>query len=152
MGKIDARGWITEISDGAATPTWNETGGVNSWTDNLAENEEEVDTTDFNSQGQYESQAIQRGATLSIEGFYATTTDEQGNVVRDPGQKLAETAASKVGDASLYQVRFRHKTQNEWTVWTAWISIGEQGGETNAKTSWAVTLHKSGPASTQPMA
>lgn len=146
MGQqIDARDWIFQVSDGATTPTWLDIGEVNEFTLNPSENEESANTTVFSSDGEYESQAMQRGATLEITGRWAYTDD---GTARDPGQERVEAMAQKVGRASLTQLRFRHVSQNEWVVWDCWFSLGEQGGGNNAKTSWSTTANRSGASTT----
>ncbi len=148
MPQIDARGWIFEVSDGAATPAWSALPEVTEFTLNPSENEESADTTTFDSQGMHESQAMQRGATLEITARYLN--DDTG--ARDPAQQLIEDYAIKVGAESLFQFRFRHSSQSDWKVWTCWATLGEQGGGNNAKTSWACTLHRSGPSTTEAVA
>lgn len=146
MGKqIDARDWIFQVSDGQATPTWMEIMELTEFSHNPAENEESADTTVFGSKGKHSSQAMQRGATLELTGRWAYTDDGSA---RDPGQLRVEAMADKVSDASLTQFRFRHVSQAEWVVWTAWFSLGEQGGGNNAKTGWATTVHRSGASTT----
>lgn len=146
MGRpIAARDWIFEQSDEADTPTWNEIAGITEFTLNRGENNETADTTEFSSQGDHESQAMQRGATLELTGH--KHLDDTG--APDAGQELVEQKGGQVGQASLGQFRFRHQSQTEWTVWTAHASLGEQGGGNNAMTSWSVTLTKSGPATTE---
>ncbi|WP_017972526.1 phage tail tube protein [Actinopolyspora halophila] len=150
MGKqIDARGWVFEIDDGTGTDTWLPIGELTEFTLNSSENEETANTTTFESQGMYSSQAMQRGATLELTGMWAY--DDTGTS-RDPGQQRVEDMAGKVSDASLTQLRFRHDSQSEWKIWTCWLTLGEQGGGTNAKTSWACTAHRSGPSTTQAVA
>lgn len=144
--QIDARGWVFEISDGAATPTWTEIDGINEWSLDPAANEESSDDTTFASGGAYESVAMQRGPTLELTGRMKldTTTGDP-----DPGQKLVEDAAARVSDASLVDFRFRHVSQTEWKVWRCWFSLGEQGGGNNARTSWAATATRSGASTTE---
>ncbi|GGM76893.1 hypothetical protein GCM10012275_54480 [Longimycelium tulufanense] len=143
MAKIDARGWIFQVSDGQPTPTWLEIASVNSFEYSRSENEETVDTTVFSSNGLYEGQVMQRGASLNVEGLRDSTAG-----VVDPGQARVDALATFVGDASLGQIRFRHNSDSEWTVWTAYVSPGSLGGGNNDKTSWSATFTRSGVAST----
>jgi hypothetical protein len=142
MAQINARDWIFEVSEdpGAATPVWAQVAGLTSFDLNNAEGEESADTTTFDSQGYAESQAMQRGASLALEGQ---------KLPGDPGQAAVESLADEVGEASLGGVRFRHVTDTDWTVWTAWASLGSKGGGNNDKTSWAATLTRSGRASVE---
>lgn len=145
--QINARDWIFEISDGAGTPAWLPISGVKKFSLKLSENEESTDTTVFESGGEHESQAMQRGAAMDIEGKMILTEAD----VRDPGQARVEACGLLKGEASLIDFRFRHQVQEDWTVWEGWVSLGEKGGENNDKTSFAFTITKSGPASTVPV-
>lgn len=146
MAQINARDWIFEVSEdpGAATPVWAEVGGLLSFDLNPAEGEESTDTTTFASAGVAESQAMQRGASLSLEGKVVRT-----GATQDPGQEAVESLAVKVGEASLGGVRFRHVADTDWTVWSAWASLGSKAGGNNDKTSWGATFTRSGAATTQ---
>lgn len=145
MGQINARDWIFQISDEATpTPTWSEVAGLESFTLNPAENEETVDTTTFASDGIYEGQVMQRGASLALSGKAV-----KNGATKDPGQAQVETVAAAVGEDSLGTIRFRHISDTtNWTVWSAYVSLAEQGGGTNDKSSWGATFTKSGPATT----
>lgn len=147
MAQINARDWIFEVSEdpSGGTPTWSQIKGLESFTLSNSEGEESTDTTTFASNGMAESQAMQRGASLSVEGKW--TTDGAG--ARDAGQESVENVAQLVGEDSLAGVRFRHKDATDWTVWTAWASLGDNGGGTNDKTSWSASFTRSGAASTE---
>lgn len=147
MAKINARDWLFEVSidPGAATPVWAEVGGVNSFTLSNSEGEESTDTTTFGSDGHAESQAMQRGASLSLEGFMERATGG----APDAGQAAVDALAALNGEASLGGVRFRHTDDDEWTRWSAWVSKGDNGGGNNDKTSWGATFTRSGAATTQ---
>lgn len=144
--KIDARGWVFEISDGAQTPVWTEIDGINSFELDPSENNENVDTTTFRSQGEYEGEMMQRGASLNIEGF--REVDDDDPTVVDPGQALVDTLGTKKGTESVGTIRFRHDTQDEWTVWRAYVELGSLEGGNNDKTAWAATFTRSGAATT----
>jgi len=143
--KINARDWVFEASadPDAGTPVWAEVGGLTSFDLNPSEGEESVDTTTFASGGVAESQAMQRGASLSLEGFIERTAG-----VDDAGQKVLNDAALLVGEASLIGVRFRHTDDTSWTVWDGWVSRGSNSGGNNDKTNWSATVTRSGAAST----
>jgi hypothetical protein len=148
MGRpIDARGWLFEVQDnGAAEETWLPIAGINTFTQNAGENEETVDTTVFESEGQYEQDVMQRGATLGIEGLYHIdkTTKEQ-----DPGQLYVDSDwVPRVGMESRNNIRWRHSTQTSWVVWEATVTPGEQGGGNNDKTSWSATFTRCGAPTT----
>lgn len=144
--KINARDWVFEASADPdnVTPVWAEVGGLTSFDLNPSEGEESVDTTTFSSAGRAESQAMQRGASLSLEGFVERTAG-----VDDAGQAVLNDAAELVGEASLIGVRFRHMDDTEWTVWDAWVSRGSNSGGNNDKTNWSATCTRSGAATTE---
>lgn len=147
MGKqIDARDWIFEVSEDptAGVPVWAAIGGKESFDLNPSEGEESTDTTTFESGGVAESQAMQRGASLSLSGKVSRNADG----TPDAGQAVTDTLALAVGEASLGGFRFRHETDTDWTVWTAWVSKANVGGGTNDKTTWGATFTRSGAATT----
>nr|WTB07394.1 hypothetical protein OG546_26155 [Streptomyces antimycoticus] len=141
MGRpIDARGWIFEVENHATPNTFIPIRNLTSWTLNPGENEETADTTTFDSNGFFEQDVMQRGATLELSGLYAATDG-----TRDAGQLyIDETWAYLLGEASRGKMRYRHTSQTEWTVWDCTVTPGEVGGETNAKTSWGATFTRCG--------
>ncbi|MEU5557364.1 hypothetical protein AB0H47_14755 [Streptomyces globisporus] len=144
---IDARGWIFEVQDDdAETETWLPISGMTTFTHSPGENEETVDTTAFDSDGQYEQDVMQRGASLEIEGQYRI---DKTTKAQDPGQAYVDHVwAERLGIDSRNAVRWRHNTQTAWVVWDATVTPGEQGGGTNDKTSWSATITKCGAART----
>ena len=145
MAQINARDWIFEVSEdpSAGTPVWAEVGGVESFTLSNSEGEESTDTTTFASNGVAESQAMQRGASLSVEGKVV-----RNGATPDAGQAAVDALAGQVGEDSLGGVRFRHADDTDWTVWSAWASKGDNGGGNNDKTSWSASFTRSGAATT----
>ncbi|WP_075662740.1 phage tail tube protein [Streptomyces acidiscabies] len=147
---IDARGWLFEVLDATATTeTWLPIAGLTSFTHNPGENEETAETVAFDSDGYYEQDVMQRGATLAVEGQYRIdkTTGKQ-----DPGQAYVDTVwAYRLGIESRNAVRWRHKSQTTWVVWDSTVTPGEQGGETNDKTSWSATITRCGAPTAAPI-
>jgi hypothetical protein len=147
--KVNARDIILEAQvPDPVTPTWVEVGGLTTATVNLGENAEEVDVTDFDSEGAYESEVLQRGATIALEGrLLKDDTTGEG----DPGQAQVTSNAgpSALGVASLHQYRHRYPMDTEWRVWTATTVLGEQGGGTNEKVGFAATIRRSGQSTTE---
>lgn len=140
MGRpIDARDWIFEVQDSTAIcETWLPIENLTSFTHNPGENEETADTTTFDSRGYYEQDVMQRGATVEVEGQYAIDprTGEQM-----PGQAYVDHVwTPQVGIDSRNLVRWRHRSQDHWTVWESTVTPDEQGGEVNDKTSWQATF------------
>ncbi|WP_372663717.1 phage tail tube protein [Amycolatopsis kentuckyensis] len=142
--KINARDIIIQVAETNGT-TWTPIGGLNSAVPNAGENEEVVDTTTFDSAGNYEQEVIQRGATLALEGFLLK---DPANGAQDPGQARVEALATQVGFASVGKIRFRHPVDTQWKVWNATFSLGEHGGGNNDKYAWVATVTRSGPSTT----
>jgi hypothetical protein len=110
---------------------------------NPGENEETVDTTDFDSEGAYQQEIMQRGASMELEG---QAMQDHLNGALPPGRARVEAMAGegKVGHDSLGRIRFRYPADPLWRIWTCTFSLGEQGGGTNDKVSWSATITKSG--------
>lgn len=138
--KIPARDIIVQVREADGT-TWTEIGAMTSVKHNPGENEENTDTTSYDSDGNYEQRVMQRGAALTLEGFML---QDPISGARDPGQARCEAIATGVAEASLGKLRFRHPADTNWRVWDATFSLGEQGGETNDMSAWACTVTRSG--------
>ena len=142
--KINARDMIVQISDGAGTPAWLDIEGLTTVTPKPGENEETVDTTTFTSQGAYEQEIMQRGASMELEGFRIVDSTDGDPAV---GQARVEAAAALLGSASLVDIRFRHVTNaTTGKQWKATVSVGDQGGGNNDKIGWSATFTRSGAA------
>lgn len=150
--KIDARDWVFEVEVPGDQPedpaVWTEICRINTWELDPNANSETVDTTDFCSGGEFEGQVMQRGGSLEMEGHRAYDRDTGA---RDPGQAYVDLLGTKVSDESIGRLRFRHKTEEEWTVWRAYVELGGVGGGNNDKTSWAATYTRSGKATVAPV-
>lgn len=148
--QIPARDIIIEVED--STPgTWLGVENLKTATINRSENEETADLTNFNSEGAYEQWIMQRGASMALAGdeFKDDTTG-----ALQPGRARVEALASEdsVASDSHGRVRFRHPMSTSWRIWTATFSVAESGGETNAVSSWAATITKSGKSTTAAVA
>jgi len=143
--KILARQIIIQVSDGAGTPTWLSIAGINSAKPNPGEAEEAADIGTFDSNGYDESMPAQRGATLETEGLIVKD-DTTG--AQNPGQARCEALAAQIGYQAHGSIRFRHPMDTAWKVWTAWVSLSEQGGAKNDPDSWGVKFMRSGAPST----
>lgn len=143
LQKYNARDVIFEIADVATPATWIEIGGINTFS--KSHDEETADTTTFASEGQAESQKMQIGKQLEIEG--QRLRDSVSGAI-DPGQAMVETLSERLGEQSLGQIRFAHKDDTSWEVWTAHANLGDQGGGNNDKTSWSATFTRSGADTT----
>lgn len=139
LQKYNARDVEFEVEDVATPATWIPIAGINTFS--KSHEEEVTDTTTFASEGQAESQKMQLGKQLEIEGF-RLRDDVSGAL--DPGQAMVETLSERLGEDSLGKIRFAHKDDTEWTVWTAHVNLGDEGGGNNDKTSWSATFTRSG--------
>ncbi|MFG3037778.1 phage tail tube protein [Streptomyces sp. NPDC048330] len=141
---IDARGWIFEVEDADTPNTWLPIAGITSWSMNPGENEETAETTSFDSDGDYEEDVMQRGASITVEGQYRI---DKTTKAQDPGQAYVDKDwSARLGIDSHNNLRWRHETQTSWVVWDATTTPGEQAGGTNEKTGWSATFRKSGKA------
>ncbi|MGW0495043.1 phage tail tube protein [Streptomyces sp. NPDC003007] len=143
LQKYNARDVEFEIEDFATPNTWILIGGINTFS--KSHEEETTDTTTFASEGQAESQKMQLGKQLEIEGF-RLRDDTTGAL--DPGQAMVEALSERLGEDSLGRVRFAHKDDANWEVWTAHVNLGDEGGGNNDKTSWSATFTRSGANTT----
>lgn len=136
MGQYNARDCVFEIE--SETPdTWLEIGQVNTFS--KSHEEETADTTVFASAGQAESQKMQLGKQLELEGLRDTA---------DVGQQRVEEVSELLGTASLIKIRFHAPGDTDWEVWTAHVNLGDQGGGNNDKVSWSATFTRSGASTT----
>ncbi|MEU6649515.1 hypothetical protein ABZ904_08710 [Streptomyces sp. NPDC046900] len=143
LQKYNARDVDFQIEDFLAPGTWITIGGISNFS--KSHEEETADTTTFASQGQAESQKMQLGKGLQIEGL-RLRDDATGAL--DPGQAKVEALSERLGEQSLGRVRFSHKSDTSWEVWTAHVSLGDQGGDNNAKVTWSATFTRSGASTT----
>ncbi|MFF9197343.1 phage tail tube protein [Streptomyces sp. NPDC014779] len=151
--KYNARDVRFQIEDFLNPGTWTEfrtaaggsgEGGINTFT--LGHEYETTDTTTFGSQGQAETQNMQIGKSMTLEGF---RLKDPSTGALDPAMALAELQAERLGDDSLVGFRFAAPGDTTWTVWpNATFQLGDQGGGNNDKTSWACTVTRSGPSTT----
>ncbi|MEV0586320.1 hypothetical protein [Nonomuraea sp. NPDC050310] len=144
--RINARDMIFQVED--ATPdTWLAVERLQNFNVNPGENEETAEVTDYDSDGAYEQEIMQRGASIECEGL-VLMDDLTGALPPGRARMEAMCGEDKVGYDSLGRVRFRHPFSTTWRIWTCTFSLGEQGGETNDKTSWSCTVTKSGKTTT----
>ncbi|HEY9476483.1 MAG TPA: hypothetical protein VIS06_21865 [Mycobacteriales bacterium] len=142
--KINARDITVEVQASDGT-TWNEVLGLTSATLTPSANEETVDRTTFDSDGEYEGVIKQRGSQIKLDGRRYQDPDTGAF---DPGQSRCETLATLKGLASLGKIRFSYPADTVWTEWTAFFSAGDQGGGNNDDVTWSITATKSGPSTT----
>lgn len=151
--KYNARDCRFQVEDFNAPGTWLEfrtseggsgEGGISTFT--KSHEYETTDTTTFGSQGQAESQTMQIGKTLTLEGL---RLKDAVTGALDPAQALIEAQAERLGNDSLIGFRFAAPGDTTWEVWPkAHFQLGDAGGGNNDKVSWSVTVTRSGPSTT----
>jgi hypothetical protein len=144
--KIEARGWLYQVPIGSG-PTWTTIKGITSFTPNPGDKVQATETTDFDSQGQYEEVILQRGGSLKLEG---TRRRDPATGAADPGQAYLDTLAQGLLDSSVGQIRFRHRTETLWRVWSITATAGEEGGGTNDMSKWSMNITRTGAETTVP--
>jgi hypothetical protein len=142
LQKYNARDVEFEIEDFASPGTWIAIGGLNTFS--KSHDEETAETTTFASDGQAESQKMEISKSLQIEGLRLR---DSVTGALDSGQAKVEALAERLGEESLGQLRFAHKDDTTWEVWTVHVNLGDQGGGNNDKTSWSATFTRSGASS-----
>ncbi|MFE9645319.1 phage tail tube protein [Streptomyces sp. NPDC006365] len=139
MPKYNARDVEFQVQDPDTPGTWVAIGGLNTFS--KSHEEETTDTTTYASKGQAESQKMQIGKQLTIEGFHIRNP-------ADPGQELVRELSELLGEDGLGGFRFAHKNDTSWEQWTAHVTLGDQGGGNNDKVSWSATFTRSGASTT----
>lgn len=155
--KYNARDMRFEIEDFLNPGTWTAfrtaqggsgEGGINTFS--LSPEYEDTDTTTFGSAGRAETQNMQEGMSMSLEGF---RLKDPSTGALDPAMSLAELQASRLGDDSLIGFRFAAPGDTTWTVWAeATFKLGAQGGGNNDKVGWSCTVTRSGPSTSAAIA
>ncbi|MFJ5143311.1 phage tail tube protein [Streptomyces sp. NPDC088707] len=150
--KYNARDCEFEIEDLLNPGTWvafrtaeagSGEGGINTFSRSY--DYESTDTTTFGSQGRAETQNMQEGMSLSLEGF---RLKDPATGALDPAMALAEAQARRLGNDSLCGFRFAAPGDTTWEVWQATWQMGDQGGGNNDKVSWSATVTRSGDSTT----
>jgi len=137
--KIPARDWEFRISDGEDTPEFVEIDGIESFS--IDPTETFAEGGDFGDGGWAEFMVIDRGLTISIEGFMKV--DKDGN--QDEGQKRVDDLKNKVGEDAMEELEIESPRGTKWTV-TVSVSgspLSTGGGRTDY-TGWAASFRVSG--------
>lgn len=138
--KIEARGYIFQVPIGSG-PTWTGVKGLTTFTPNPGDKVQQVETTDFDSAGQYEETVLQRGGSIKLEGWRRI---DPTTGLADPGQGYLDALAQGLIDTSVGQIRFRHRTETQWRVWNVTAKASELGGGTNDMGKWGMELTRTG--------
>lgn len=121
-------------NDGTA---WTEVKGINTW--GWAEAANEVDITDFDDAGYNSSMNASLKCELSLRGNYLI---DAATGARDPGQKLVESAARKLGPTGFLQCKIepRDAALSGSIQGTFRVAMGDRGGGNDDKLPWDATL------------
>lgn len=139
--KIIARDYKFEINTGTdAAPVWTNIGGINSFSFEPSKND--VDMTDFDSQGFGETQVSSRSYSMTLDGI---RKEDVTDGTRDPGQDAVETLGEGIGSASLGSIRFYHKLSMKGKQFTASANVTGPGGGNDDPAGWSVEFTVSGP-------
>ncbi|WKD36502.1 phage tail tube protein [Streptomyces xanthophaeus] len=150
--KFNARDVEFQIEDFLNPGTWvsiapgsgGTEGGVNTFS--RSREYETTDTTTFGSDGQAESQIMQLGKIMKLEGFLLK---DPSTGALDSGQALIEAQTERLGTDSLCGFRFWMPGDANWEVWPkAHFQVGDTGGGNNDKVGWSCTVTRSGPSTT----
>ena len=129
--KVLARGWTFEYRP---TTTWIEIKGINSF--DVSPESNDVDTTDFDSNGWNENMVASRGLGLTLEGMHL---EDVNTGSRDPGQAAVETLANAIGPSSVGYFRMTSPGGNVKTFYATAKTSGPGGGNDDAA-KWSVEL------------
>jgi len=134
---IPARNWTIEVENSAGD-SFIEIDGLQTMT--WSHSDEQLDTTNMNSNGKAENMIIERSQAVSLEGDWMEDPDDGS---RDPGQERVETLGNEVGLSSIGTMKL---TSPGGTIYEfdATVSLGEALGGRNEKSSWAATFNISG--------
>ncbi|MDT9688197.1 hypothetical protein Q5762_07475 [Streptomyces sp. P9(2023)] len=150
--KYNARDCEFEIEDKLNPGTWTAfrtaeggsgEGGINTFS--KSREYEATDTTTFGSDGDAETQNMQIGKSLTLEGF---RLKDPSTGALDPAMSLAELQSERKGNDSLCGFRFAAPGDSTWEVWQATVQLGDEGGGNNDKVSWSAVFTRSGSATT----
>ena len=137
--KILARDLLCELNTGTtAVPVWTPIGGLNSLT--FDTDKSDVDDTDFDSDGWAEHKVVQRGRSISLEGFYKEDPDTGA---QDPGQEALIALSDAVGYDSLKPFRITTPGGNV-TEYKVSADAKQTGGGTNDDSGFTCDLTVSG--------
>ncbi|MEU3162896.1 hypothetical protein [Streptosporangium sp. NPDC006930] len=142
QAKVNARDLIVEVLDDDDT-TWHRIENLKNATRNPGENEAVAETTDFDSEGAYEEEVMQRGSSLTLVGD-EMEDDATGAVPVGRARIEALAGEDALGSDSVGKIRFRYPTHTNWKVWNCTVRLTGTGGDTNVKSAWGATIRKCG--------
>lgn len=136
LTKVLARDWICEVENemGVFIPV----GGIETF--EFGSGKTDADTTDFDSEGWGEHIPAVRTRTVTINGFFL---EDKETGARDPGQKIIDELANKVGQEGLGNFRLTSPGGTLYEFKGSVDPAGPGGGHTDA-TSWGATIAVSG--------
>lgn len=102
----------------------------------ITHSSEELDTTDFDTDGYDTHVIVGRGVELSLEGALKIDTSTKG---RCPGQARVEVVAEGFMDESIGTFHIEDPAGNVF-MFTGSVTLGTVGGGVKDKTSWGATI------------
>ncbi|HEU5475714.1 MAG TPA: hypothetical protein VFV67_34165 [Actinophytocola sp.] len=139
-----SRKWVLEVNTGPdlITPTWTQVKGLNKL--ELAIDPNEVDVSDFDSDGWDDKLTTFRSWNLGAEGFDGYTGPDNAQV-DDPGQAHLKTKGLLTGPEAYVDIRIRRTDNNKGYSGRATSNYKGAGGEVKGAEPFNCPLSGSGP-------
>lgn len=131
--RVLARNWKFFIESSVAK-TFQRIAGLETFT--ISHSSEELDTTDFDTDGYSSHVIVGRGVELSLEGAMVMDQDTKA---RCEGQKRVEEVAEGFMYDSIGKFHIENPAGEVYEV-LGTITLGSIGGGTKDKTSWGATI------------
>lgn len=131
-----------EINTGdTTTPVWTTVRGLT--TVQLTIEPNEVDVSDFDSEGWADSLTTFRNWTVNVEGWEGYT-DDSGSPVEDPGQEAVRTRGLSTGSAAYAQIRLYRTDNTKGYEGRVSVNFSGTGGEVKGVEPFNCTMTGSG--------
>lgn len=136
--KVAANAFKVEVLTDPALQTWTEIKGLNSI--EFSPSSERADTTSYDDGGWASHLLVQRGLSLTLEGFRLEDPDTGA---RDPGQEFVEDLGMAVGAAAVGTFRLT-SPGGETIQFTATVDATPLGGGNTDAATWSAELQVTG--------
>jgi len=136
--KVLARDWGKDIRTSTGPDVYTNIAGIRAF--GIDPNKQDVDTSDFDSNGWTEHMVAARGLTITLDGFFM---EDVATKARDAGQEAVESLSRNVGPTSIGRFRLTTPGGTTWTF-DATAEVGGPSGDVNAVADWKATLNVSG--------
>lgn len=140
VNQIEAKRCFVELSDGAASPTWTQVGGLKTLGTSFPTSD--TDATTFDTAGWTSKLVMERGLVVKAVGLFKV---DPTTGVQDAGQLAAEAAAQATGGGSVRDIRVTIPLKSDLSVLrryacSATVAMDDQGGGNNDLVTWGATL------------